>query len=265
MTTELLWKQAPLLIEGEEIPKLHYYPAAERKHPGCVVIFPGGGFSHRAVHEGDGYARFLNENGMDAFVVDYRIIPYQYPCELLDARRAVRVVRSRAKELGLDPDKIAVMGSSAGGTLVGLLCTVDTVFPSEGKDDIDALSCMPDAQILCYPYICMDSVKTRSDGCNRNLLGESRLGWAASLSPEMHVKDNPPPAFFFHTFADNGINVSHSFAYAQAIREKNGAAELHIYPEGRHGLGLCEAEPRLEPYAAQWGEQLIRWLSHIGF
>lgn len=265
MTEENLWKEVPLFQEDGEVPKLNYYPAEHKCHSGTVVIFPGGAYSHRAPHEGEGYASFLNANGFDAFVVDYRISPYRYPVELLDARRAVRTVRSRAKEFGIDPEKIAVMGSSAGGNLVGILCTCGYSFPEEVKYDMPEVSFMPNAQILCYPYICMADEKLIHKGCNANLLGTEPAVPAADLSPELHVKDCPPPAFFFHTFSDGGVSVLHSFNYAKALKEKGGSVEMHIYPEGKHGLGLCEAEPRLLPYVARWGGELIRWLCHIGF
>ena len=106
-----LWENTPPDYTEGEIPKLTYYPAESKKGRGTVVICPGGGYSGRANHEGEGYAVFLNECGLDAFVLDYRVAPNRFPTPLLDARRAVRYVRANAEKYGINPEKIAIMGS----------------------------------------------------------------------------------------------------------------------------------------------------------
>ena len=119
-----LWEDViPGFIEEATVPMIHYYPADKKCGKGCVVIFPGGGYSGRAAHEGQGYAEFFAKNGIDSFVVDYRVKPTLFPYPLLDARRAVRYVRANAEKYGIDPEKIAVMGSSAGGHLAALVST----------------------------------------------------------------------------------------------------------------------------------------------
>ena len=118
-----LWEGEPPLYIGGEIPKLTYYPAKDQRGNGTVIIAPGGGYGMRAPHEGEGYARFLSENGLNAFVLDYRVAPNRFPTELLDARRAVRFVRANAELFGIDPNHVAFMGSSAGGHLAALVST----------------------------------------------------------------------------------------------------------------------------------------------
>ena len=120
----------------------------------AIVIFPGGAYRGLADHEGRGYAEFLNENGITAFVVNYRVAPHKFPLDLLDARRAVRWGRAHAGEYGICKDKIAVMGSSAGGHLTALVSTYRGAIDHEGMDAVDREEYLPNAQILCYPVIC---------------------------------------------------------------------------------------------------------------
>ena len=265
MQTFQLWNKTPYLLEGEEDPKIHYYPAEHKSHDGAVVIFPGGGYVHRAEHEGKGYAEYLNAQGMDAFVVDYRVAPYSYPAQLLDARRAVRFVRYHAEKFGINPDKIGVMGSSAGGNLIALLCTYIAPFEGEVTDDIDMLDCMPNAQIHCYSYISFAEEGLRLDRCTEKLFPDAVDKNAARFSPELHIPDNAPQAFLFHTTQDRVVNMIHSLRYAEGLRKKNVLCEVHIFPEGDHGMGLGNRPDRGNPHAAQWTGLLWNWLCHIGF
>ena len=260
-----LWNNTPYYMEGEEDPLIHYYPAEQKTHDGAVIIFPGGGYVHRAEHEGRGYAEFLNENGMDAFVVDYRVAPYTYPAPLLDARRAVRFVRAKATEFGIDPNRIGVMGSSAGGNLIALLCTHTAPIDGEMTDEIDALDGMPNAQIHCYSYISFAEDGLRVDWCTERLFPGTVAENAEKFSPELHIPDNAPPAFLFHTVEDRTVNVIHSLRYAENLRKKNVLCEVHIFPEGDHGMGLGIRPDRGNPHAAQWPGLLWNWLCHLGF
>ena len=148
MQTFNLWDKTPGLCE--ETPVIEYFPAENRVSDATVVIYPGGGYGMRAPHEGKGYAEYFNSIGMDAFVCEYRVAPHYFPLPLLDARRAVRWVRHHAAEYGLDPHKVAVMGSSAGGHLAGLVSTYTAPIDFEDMDEIDREDPIPDATILCY-------------------------------------------------------------------------------------------------------------------
>ena len=140
-----LWKEPPLLIDGKAVPTFTYYPAKVKRTTATTIIFPGGGYAYTTEYDGKNYALHLNETlGMDAFVLHYRTLPYHFPVPLLDARRAVRFVRANAEEFGIDPNLIAVIGSSAGGHLAALVSTYKGEIEGEGVDEIDDISARPD-------------------------------------------------------------------------------------------------------------------------
>ncbi|HBJ18351.1 MAG TPA: alpha/beta hydrolase [Clostridiales bacterium] len=264
-----LWKNgAPRQIAGGEVPMMTYYAAKNKTHDGTVVIFPGGGYEIRAPHEGDGYARFLNDHGFDAFVVDYRVSPNRFPTELLDARRAVRLVRENAAKYGISPDKIAVMGSSAGGHLAALVSTYRPAIDGEGADKTDEVSPFPNASILCYPVIDTSDDAIVHMGSKKGLLGEENTDLGASVSPAVIADRHTCPAFLWHTSDDACVNVINSYRYATRLRTVGVPVEMHILPHGPHGMGLadtaygCNADT---PYIARWGEWLVAWLSELGF
>ncbi|MBQ7922920.1 MAG: alpha/beta hydrolase [Clostridia bacterium] len=258
METFTLWDNVP--GDYTELPVLHYYPAENRKTDAAIVIFPGGGYSHHAKHEGQGYAEYLNSIGTDAFVCPYRVHPHLFPLPLLDARRAVRFVRTNAEKFGINPDKIAVMGSSAGGHLAALVSNYTAPIDFENLDETDTADYLPNATILCYPVIHYpDDTDIPHVGSYRNLLGEEKQDLAPALSPDLLVKATTPPAFIWHTADDGGVNVINSYLYAAALRKHNIPCEMHIFPHGRHGLGLAPSEP----HVAQWAGLLKNWLTDI--
>ena len=242
-----------------EIPSIIHYTPTEKRSRAAVVIYSGGGYSHRAPHEGHGYAEFLASIGVSAFVVNYRVAPAHFPDELLDARRGVRFVRANAERFGIDPEKIAVIGSSAGGHLAALVSNYRAPIEGEDTDEIDRLDPIPNAQILCYPVISSDP-SVSHPGSYRNLLGD-RADEAAAFDPELLVSDRTPTAFIWHTATDAGVNVINSYRYAAALRRANVPCEMHIFPIGSHGLGLAPAHPHI----AQWAGLLKNWLILIGF
>ncbi len=242
-----------------------YYESENKASRGAVVIFPGGGYWGRAEHEGKSYARFLNKHGMGAFVVDYRVHPNRFPLPLLDARRAVRYVRYFADKFGIDKDKIAVMGSSAGGHLVSMLCTYREAIEGEGIDDIDKEDFCPDKQILCYPVINLYDEKITHIGSGDALVGDSLKNGGdvmkrMRLSANLNADEKTPEAFIWHTFSDELVDVQNTLQYATRLRQVGVCAEVHIYPYGRHGLGLADEEGRIEPHVAAWGDALIKWI-----
>lgn len=219
-----------------------------------VVICPGGGYEKRAEHEGHGYAIWLNSIGVSAMVLEYRIAPYMAPVQCADVQRAIRVARRELVKHGAK--KIGVMGSSAGGHLAAAASVhFDKMF-YEPQDEIDEISARPDFTILCYPVI--DFGEFRHDGSKSNLIGrrpkKSEIGF---YSAHLQVTDDTPPAFIWHTANDATVPVENSFLYAMALAEHTIPYELHVYPDGRHGLGLAFEE---NPYVSQWTEALKRWL-----
>lgn len=254
-----LWESTPGL--AEEIPTITPYLPAEKKSRAAVVIFPGGGYAIRCGYEGKDYAEFLNENGISAFVVEYRVSPHRFPLPLLDARRAVRFVRAHAGEYGIDRDKVAVMGSSAGGHLAALVSTYRAPIDFEGIDTIDSENPFPNAQILCYPVICAPSPIAHT-GSYKNLLGEERAEREGErFAPDLLANGETPMAFIWHTANDEAVNVCNSYRYASALREQKVSTEMHIFPDGRHGLGLASDYP----HVAQWKPLLIEWFRFHGW
>lgn len=242
-----------------------YYAPEKKTSTGCVVIFPGGGYWGRAEHEGKSYAEFLNKNGITAFVVDYRVHPNRFPLPLLDARRAVRYVRYYGERFGIDKDKIAVMGSSAGGHLASMLCTYREEVEGEGVDEIDKESFLPDKQILCYPVINLYEEGITHIGSGDALIGDSlkdggNVEMRKMLSANLIADEKTPEAFMWHTLSDELVDVRNTLQYATRLRQVGVKAEVHIYPDGWHGLGLANEGKKNLPHVAQWGESMIRWI-----
>lgn len=242
----------------------HFAPE-DKTSRAAVIIFPGGGYWGRAEHEGKSYAEFLNSHGITAFVVDYRVHPNRFPLPLLDARRAVRYVRYFADRFGIDKDRIAVMGSSAGGHLVSILSTYREAIEGEGVDAIDKEEYLPDKQILCYPVINLYDEKITHIGSSDALVGDSLkdggdVEMRKKLSANLIADENTPDVFIWHTFSDELVDVRNTLEYATRLREVGASCEVHIYPYGRHGLGLANEEGRIEPHVAAWGEALIKWI-----
>lgn len=263
METIKLWENVPGLCE--ETPVLEYYPAEDKKTTATVIICPGGAYFRRAPHEGKGYAEFFNSIGMDAFVCEYRVNRHKFPLPLLDVRRAFRYVRQNAQKYGVDPERIAVMGSSAGGHLAALVSTyTDKIDASlEGIDETDNFDYKPNATILCYPVIHRpDETGVAHVGSFINLVGEGNSAMYPSVSCDELVAADTPMAFIWHTSDDEAVNVINSYLYAAALRKNNVPCELHVFPHGRHGLGLAKVE---SPYVAIWSELLHRWLIENGW
>jgi acetyl esterase/lipase len=196
-------------------------------------------------HEGKQIAEWYNSLGVTAVILKYRLGPrYHHPAMLEDARKAMRTIRARAGEFRIDPAKVGVMGFSAGGHLASSLST--HFKPGE----------RPDFSVLCYPVISFTTRYTHS-GSMKNLLGDPpdpRLVW--EMSSELRVTADTPPTFLFHTNADTGVPPENSILYYMALRAAGVPAELHIYQEGRHGVGLAQSDPVL----STWPARLKDWL-----
>lgn len=258
-----LWDEAPLLIPDGEVPTMTYFPAEKRCGRGALVIFAGGGYSHRTPRESVNYAQYFNKEGIDCFVVEYRIIPYTFPCALLDARRAIRVVRSMADELGIDKDKIAVMGSSAGGHLAALVSTYRGAIDGEGVDEIDNIDPTPNGQILCYPVL--DPLGNL--GSFINMLGQDKykLNWR-SITPNIIADEKTPPAFMWHCENDMAVDVRTTIRYSMKLVDLGVSQETHIYPRGAHGIGLVDDERFFaHEYMKSWAVMCTAWLKLQGF
>jgi acetyl esterase/lipase len=223
----------------------------------AVVIYPGGGYGHLAVdHEGYQVADWLNENGIAGIIVRYRYTPYHHPVPLMDAQRAVRTVRHHAKEWNIDPNKVGILGFSAGGHLASTVATHhETVHPIE-NDPIDTLSSRPDFAVLIYPVISFTTEYTHK-GSRRNLVGDNPSEeLMKSLSNELQVTKDTPPTFLMHTYNDTGVPAENSILFYLALRKAGVPAEMHIYEPGQHGFGLAPNDPVLSTFPSH----IIDWL-----
>ncbi len=250
----------------KDIPTLTpYLPDPAKATGAAVVICPGGGYGGLAPHEGVQYAQFLNEYGIAGFVLKYRLGPggYRHPAMLQDAARAVRTVRARAGEWKVNPKRIGIMGSSAGGHLASTLLTHFDAGKPDAADPIEQQSSRPDLGILCYAVISMGEFGHR--GSMNNLLGKDPSPeLVRELSNELQVTKDTPPCFIWHTYEDGGVPVENSLQFAAALRKAGVPFDLHIYQKGQHGLGLGTRDWNPEK-RHPWTRDCIFWLQAQGF
>ena len=251
-----------------DIPTLTPFPADPAKRTGAtMLILPGGGYGNLAEHEGTGYAEWFNAHGIDAYVLKYRLGSngYRHPTMLNDAARALRMVRAFAKRDGLDPKRVGVIGSSAGGHLASTLAThFDPNSPDgpnlEAGDAYDRESSRPDLAILCYPVISLGEFAHA--GSRRALLGDNPpADLVQNLSNELRVTKDTSPCFIWHTVEDKTVPVENALLFASALQRAKVPFSLHIYEKGAHGLGF--GRPGRE--APPWGDQLMHWFKERGF
>ena len=265
----LLWPNGAPLAKGdgaEDKPYLTLYMPEnydESKPRGMVVVLPGGGYHARARHEAEPIALWLNDNGIPAVVVEYRVAPYRYPVPGEDARRAIRLVRAHASEWHIDPSHVAILGFSAGGHCAGTAATIHESWFIDPKDPVDAFSSRPDAFISCYSVLTFS--EKRHNGSMVQLLSDENGNvdpkMQEYLSLENRVNDKTPPTFLWTTCEDTAVPLENSTYFANALRAHNIPFELHIFPEGHHGLGLADKLPSV----AQWKALCIKWLENLGY
>jgi acetyl esterase/lipase len=249
--------------KDDDIPTLTPF-LADQPNGTAVVILPGGGYGALADHEGSNYARFLNTLGISGFVLKYRLGSHGYhdPVERQDAARAMRLVRSRAAEWKLRPDRVGIMGSSAGGHLASTILTHFDAGKPGDADPIEQQSSRPDFGILCYAVISMGPYGHA--GSRENLLGKHPTEMQiVDLSNETRVTEQTPPCFIWHTVADDVVPVENSMMFAQALRAHHVPFDLHLYQKGGHGLGLGDGPPFAK--VLPWAHDLTFWLRANGW
>jgi len=263
---QLLWPGgAPGALGDQDADKptlTPYVVPADRATGTAVIVCPGGGYQNLAIDkEGTQIALWLNSLGVTAFVLKYRLGPkYHHPIELGDAQRAIRTVRTNAAQYQVRPDRIGIMGFSAGGHLASTAGTHFDGGNASAADPIDRASSRPDFLVLCYPVISFGEFAHR--GSLRNLLGDQpdpKL--VENLSNELQVTAQTPPTFLFHTNADPGVPVENSVLFYSALRKAGVPAELHIYERGPHGVGLAQTDEAL----SSWPARLADWLRIHGW
>ncbi len=227
----------------------------------AVVICPGGGYHVKMMEpEGHGIARWLNRHGITGVVLDYRLPAGRPYVPLLDAQRAIRMVRANSREWNLDPARIGVMGFSAGGHLASTAATHFDDGNLSAADPIDRVSCRPDFAILIYPVIKMGETTTHK-GSQANLLGSAPPPELVRLfSNEKQVTSRTPPTFLAHALNDTVVPPDNSRAFHQALLDHNIASEFLELPSGGHGLNGYKG-----PMWDAWQEKSLEWLAKMNF
>ena len=244
-------------------PELYVFlPTAEKATGTAVLICPGGGYSGLAIaHEGYAIAKWLNENGIAGIILKYRI-----PSDLImkdksvgplqDAQEAMRVIRRNATEWKINPNRVGVIGFSAGGHLAS---TLSTHFEEKVYDVADNISARPDFSILVYPVITFDASFTHA-GSRSNLIGENPSEEAVKhFSNELQITETTPPAFLVHSADDDVVPVKNSIVYFEGIQKYSSTSELHVFYKGGHGYGLSVGNGT----QSAWPGMCINWINEI--
>jgi len=253
----------PDRLDGERIsnvsqPTLTVYPAAyDRSARTAVIICPGGGYEILSfTHEGRQYAQWLSTLGVTAFVLKYRLSDYGHPAPLQDVLRAIRTVRAHAAQYGVDPDRIGIMGSSAGGHLAASAATLYDHAAGRTGAAIDAVSARPDFAMLIYPVITMTQPSTHQ-GSRHALLGDAPSpALAQLLSPEQQVNAHTPPTLLVHSQDDPVVPVENSILFFQALTRAHVPAEMYLFEHGSHGMGMSLGMGTV----SDWPRRAEEWL-----
>ncbi|WP_209403548.1 alpha/beta hydrolase [Pseudozobellia sp. WGM2] len=259
-------KEGILRISKVQEPTIEVYlPARQNATGQAMLIFPGGGYGILAYDwEGTDIAKFLNGKGIAGIVVKYRLPSdvsqkEKYNVPLIDAQRAMRMVRSRAKDWNILENKIGIMGFSAGGHLASTLGTHYNEKVYDAIDDTDKQSARPDFMNLVYPVVTFTQT-TKHSGSENNLLGEtSNPDLERHFSNELQVTSDTPPTLLIHATDDKAVPVENSLLFFQALKDKGVSATMHIYPKGGHGFSLAREDHHLR----SWTERLFEWMESL--
>jgi len=268
-----LWAEKPLVSPDREVVKdqrLYYvdnpsmkpfWPDPSVANGTSVVIFAGGGYVRLAIdNEGYDLAKWMSQRGVAAFVVKYRMQEYGFPAPLLDGQRAVRLVRKNAKAWGLDPNKIGVIGFSAGGHLAASV-TTRSDFVADKADPLLTISARPDFAVLGYPVITLEGESAHA-GSRKALLGENPdPALVRDNSLQYQVKAGVPPVFMFHGVADQAVPVANSLMFFNEVLKYNKQSELHLYQSNIHGVGMVQGQGTI----STWTQALEGWMKQNGW
>jgi acetyl esterase/lipase len=249
----------------EDIPTLTILaPQQGHENGSAVVVLPGGAYWGLAANlEGRQVADWFTARGFRAFILQYRLSSngYLLPVPLLDARRAVQTVRARAADYHVDPNRIVIIGFSAGGHLAALASTQFVAGNADAEDPIERVSSRPDFSVLGYPWIgAISSDTSHLSYCKLYKVMDQCEALRAAYSPDLFVSKETPPTFWFHTFNDETVPVEQGLRYYEALVKAGVPSEAHIFANGRHGVGLGKADAALD----QWPNLLEIWLRAQG-
>jgi acetyl esterase/lipase len=249
----------------EDIPTLTIFdPQPGHANGSAVVVLPGGAYAGLAANlEGRQVADWFTARGFQAFILQYRLSSngYLLPIPLLDARRAVQTVRARAADFHIDPDRIVIIGFSAGGHLAALASTQFVAANPSADDPVEFVSSRPNFTVLGYPWIGAISADTSHlSYCKLFNVMDRCEELRAKYSPDLFVTKDTPPTFWFHTFNDQTVPVEQGLRYYEALVKAGVPSEAHIFPNGPHGVGLGKSDAALD----QWPNLLEIWLRAQG-
>jgi acetyl esterase/lipase len=250
-------------ISNVHVPTLTYYaPSGEATADTAVIVCPGGGYVRLAMaNEAAGVTDRLRPHGVSVFVLKYRLAEYGYPAPLQDVLRAVRVVRSRAREFGVRPDRIGVFGASAGGHLAAAAATLFDAPDGRTGAALDDASARPDFVALLYPVITMRDPFAHA-GSRLGLLGEHPSDALLDrLSLETQVTKDTPPVFLVHTAEDQSVPMENTVLFLQALRRAGVPVEAHLYERGPHGFGVRGDLGTTSGWVDRW----IEWMTAHGW
>lgn len=243
-------------IYGRPRLELFLPETADGQPRAAMVICPSGSYYQLAENEGVPVAEFLAAQGLVAAVLTYRLHPHRYPKPFADVARALRLLRLQADELNLAPQKIGIMGFSAGGHLAATLATRPDLYRDPEDQLAGIITARPDRLVLAYPVISFQKEYGQL-GAAEGLLGKDPSPKLLNhFSNELHVNVLSPPAFVFHTADDPVVRVEHSLQFATAYQKLKLPLALHVYPSGSHGVGLAKDDPELQ----SWTSLLLDWL-----
>jgi acetyl esterase/lipase len=262
-----IWENYEYENETGYRPTLTTYLLDGDKTRGTVLIFPGGGYSFTSPREAEPIALQFNAAGFHAFILNYSVAPKRHPQPLLDASRAMCIIRENAENWRIDSEKVAVCGFSAGGHLAASLGVHWNKSYLNVITDGDIAKNKPSALILSYPVITSGEFAHR--GSFNNLLGENATNESLDeMSLEKHITKDTPKTFIWHTVEDSDVPVENTLLFAQGLRKHNIPFELHIYPEGSHGLSLATEETannasQIVPHVSSWMRLCVEWLTEL--
>ena len=240
-----------------------YLPPEGKANGAAIVICPGGGYGGLAEHEGHPIAQWANSLGVTALVLKYRLgsAGYRHPIMMNDVARAIRIVRARAAEWKVDPNRVGILGFSAGGHLASTAATHFDKGNANASDPTDRVSSRPDIAILVYPVITMEDTYTHK-GSRQNLLGDNPPKELIELlSNDKQVTAKTPPSFLAHTADDDAVPVENSLLFTMACHKAGVPVELHVFAHGAHGMGLGGTDPVL----SAWPKLCASWMRARGF
>ncbi len=255
-------KYEGLRVRNVSEAEMYVYLPEENNSGAAVVICPGGGYWIEAMdHEGYDMAAWLKSKGVTGIVLKYRLPYGHHEVPASDLKRAIRIVRSNAKEWGIDPQKVGIAGSSAGGHLASTVGTHFDTGIKDSSDPIDKISCRPDFMLLLYPVVTFNE-EFGHMGSRKNLIGEGN-DWkmVEEYSNELHVTPETPPTFLVLADDDKAVPPRNSVEFYLALKKNNVPAEMHIFQEGGHGFGMKKKNLPVE----EWPNLFYNWLEAMKF